>query len=101
VLTGAGGADKFVFDKLPWNAGHVTDFVHGTDTIDLSALVRASGYAGTNPVADGYVSFQSDGAGNTKVLVDADGAGAGYATLITTLDHVTASTIDTGDWIWR
>lgn len=92
TLTGAGGGDAFVFRYLPWNAGHVTDFTVGTDRLDLAALFQASGYGGTNPVADGYVTLASDGVGGTRVYYDTDGPAAGAAIqyLITDLDHVPA-----------
>jgi uncharacterized repeat protein (TIGR03803 family) len=100
VMTGDGGADKFVFQYLPWNAGHTTDFTPGTDKLDLHALFAASGYAGTDPIADGYLQFQSDGQGGTQVLFDPDGPGSGnpWPFLITTLDHVDPSNLHNGDW---
>jgi len=89
ILTGGNGADKYAFPYLPWSAGHITDFVLGTDRLDLSALFSASNYAGSDPVADGYMRFDSDGAGGTLVYYDADGPGTNSAwTLITTLDHI-------------
>jgi Ca2+-binding RTX toxin-like protein len=100
VMTGDGGADKFVFQYLPWNAGHITDFTPGTDKLDLHALFAASGYAGTDPIADGYLQFQSDGQGGTQVRFDPDGPGSGspWQFLITTLDHVDPSNVHSGDW---
>ena len=67
VLTGGAGSDIFQFDNLPWNNSRITDFQVGTDMLDLRGLFTAANYHGTNPVADGYVSFASDGAGGTKV----------------------------------
>ncbi|MDB5455311.1 MAG: hypothetical protein JWP92_896 [Caulobacter sp.] len=101
TLTGNGGADHFVFDKLPWNAGHVTDFTAGVDKVDLSALITASGYTGADPIADGYLRLDSDGAGGTRVLYDTDGPASGNTIqfLITTLDHVAPSSLSAGDWI--
>jgi hypothetical protein len=95
-LTGAGGGDVFTFKDLPWNAGHVTDFAVGTDRLDLSALFQASGYAGSNPMADGYVSLQPDGAGGTVVFYDTDGPSSGNTIQfrITDLDHVATGGLD-------
>ena len=90
VLAGGSGADVFAFKVLPWNAGHITDFVVGTDRLDLSALFRASGYSGSDPVRDGYVILSSDGAGGTRIAFDTDGPGTAnpWPTTITTLDRV-------------
>ncbi len=88
VLTGGGGADTFVFNALPWNAGQITDFVPGTDKLDLSTLLTAAGYAGSDPVADGYVTFVGDGQGDTLVYFDPHSGSQSWPTLITTLDHV-------------
>ncbi|WP_334164455.1 Calx-beta domain-containing protein, partial [Phenylobacterium sp.] len=74
VLTGGAGADRFVWGKEPWSPATVTDFVVGTDKLDLSALFQASGYTGSDPVADKYVTLLTDQNG-TKVLFDRDGAG--------------------------
>ena len=88
-LTGGAGADLFVFKNLPWNAGHITDFQPGVDRIDLSALYEA-GYRGADPVADGYLTFVSDGHGGARVMLDIDGRGAGnpWPFTIVTLDGV-------------
>jgi Ca2+-binding RTX toxin-like protein len=101
TLTGAGGADHFVFNALPWTAGHVTDFAHGTDKLDFTGLFAASGYAGSDPVGDGYVKFIDSGSGSTWVYFDTDGKGTTdqWGTFVTTLDHATASTLGDGDLV--
>jgi hypothetical protein len=91
ILSGGDGADTFVFKHLPWNnTGHITDFALGTDRLDLTAIFAASGYGGSDPIADGFVQLQSDGADGTSVLFDLDGAGSTHPwpIHITTLEHV-------------
>jgi Ca2+-binding RTX toxin-like protein len=101
-LTGGGGGDVFAWAQLPWNAGHVTDFTPGADKLDLRALFQASGYAGSNPVADGRLDFRADGQGNTQVYFDRDAPGGGdWPFLITTLDRVQPSQIGAGDWLFQ
>ena len=101
VLIGGAGADHMVFSQLPWNAGHVSDFTPGVDVLDLRGLFAASGYTGVDPIADGYLSFVSNGSGGTKVMFDQDGRGSGHPwpTTITTLDNVTPSSIHSADWL--
>jgi hypothetical protein len=103
TLTGAGGADHLAFGKVPWNAGHVTDFTPGVDKLDLRGIFAASGYGGSDPIADRYLRFEGDGVGGTRVLVDIDGPGgpSPYQFVITTLDHVTPGQISAGDWIFH
>jgi serralysin len=104
VLTGGAGSDIFEFDNPPWNNAHITDFQVGTDMLDLRKLFTAANYHGTNPVADGYVSFQSDGAGGTKVYFDPDGPGSAnpWPFLITTIDNVQPSGLHMqADWFFH
>ncbi|MDP2008981.1 MAG: family 16 glycosylhydrolase [Phenylobacterium sp.] len=100
-LTGGSGADSFVFKAPPWSAGHVTDFTPGVDVLDLRGLFAASRYSGSNPVADGYLSFVADGAGGTKVMFDSDGRGGAnpWPITVTTLDHVQPGALHSTDWL--
>jgi Ca2+-binding RTX toxin-like protein len=102
-LAGGAGADHFVFGALPWSAGHITDFQHGVDVLDLRPLFAAAGYQGGDPIADGYLRLEADGAGGTRVLFDRDGWGSGnpWPTTITTLDHVAPSTVTSADWLFH
>ncbi|MDB5450846.1 MAG: endo,3,4-beta-glycanase [Phenylobacterium sp.] len=102
-LTGGAGADAFAFAKPPWSAGHITDFTPGVDVIDLRGLFTAAGYHGGDPIADGYLSFQSDGAGGTKVMFDQDGwaAGTPWPITVTTLDGVAPASLHSSDWLFH
>ena len=57
-LTGGTGADRFVYSALSEKGDSIKDFGTG-DKIDVSALLDAYGYAGTNPLADGTLDFRS------------------------------------------
>ena len=89
-----------MFDYLPWNAGQISDFASGTDVLDLKGIVSTVGYAGSDPVADGYLHFVADGSGNTKVYVDPQGPSTTIPILVTTLEHVQPSAIHSGDYLF-
>jgi beta-glucanase (GH16 family) len=91
VLTGGAGRDIFQFDRLPAAAGRITDFTFGEDMLDLRGLFRAAGYAGADPLRDGWLALKADGAGGTQVWFDPDGGGAKAAVLVTTVAGTTAS----------
>jgi hypothetical protein len=101
TLTGGAGNDSFVFVKEPWSPVHVTDFTHGQDVLDLRGLFAGTGYSGTDPIADKYLSLVSDGQGGTAILFDRDGAGAGqkWGDYVIDLGHVAPSTLTKADWL--
>ncbi len=102
VLTGGEGRDIFQFQRLPTNGGHITDFVRGQDMIDLRDLFASVGYGGSEPVADQYIQFRSDGADGVSIYFDADGVGAGAAVLVTTIDHVSPAALSPqNDWFFH
>jgi Ca2+-binding RTX toxin-like protein len=93
ILTGGGGADVFRWGKEPWSPATVTDFAVGSDKLDLSALLQASGYTGSDPVADKYISLTQQGS-DTLVLFDRDAAGTAqqWPNYIIKLQGVTGAT---------
>ncbi len=101
TLTGGAGADHFVLPTEPWAPVRITDFTVGTDKLDLTALFRAAGYTGTDPVADGRIIIIDDGSGGSKLLFDADGPGPNpqWGNYIVQLDGVSTSSLSTHDWL--
>jgi Ca2+-binding RTX toxin-like protein len=103
TLTGGAGNDVFVFAKEPWSPVHIADFTHGEDVLDLRGLFARTGYSGTDPIADKYLSLISDGHGGTAVLFDRDGAGAAHkgGDYVIDLEHVAPTTLTNADWLIR
>src|SRR5262249_21739862 len=101
TMTGSGGADHFVFKDLPWVDGRITNFVHGVDHIDVSALLAKAHYAGADPIADGYVKLVDNRQGGTWLYFDSDGTGIKdrWGTFLTTIDHVKPSALSSSDFI--
>ena len=101
TMTGGAGADRFVFGALPWNPTHIKDFQAGVDKLDLSGLY-IDGYHGSDPVADGYVSFVPDGLGGTKVVVDVDGRATGHPwpDYVANLDGVAPGGLTAANVLW-
>ncbi|WP_374468160.1 Calx-beta domain-containing protein [Phenylobacterium sp.] len=73
-MEGGPGADRFLFGTEPWKPHLIVDFKPGVDALDVSAVFRAAGYTGADPVADRYVKLLAQGR-DTLVLFDRDGAG--------------------------
>jgi Ca2+-binding RTX toxin-like protein len=100
-LTGGAGADHFVFSVEPWAPVHITDFTPGVDKLDISGMLKAAGYTGSDPIADHYIMLQSDGNGGTEVLFDPDGPNPAHQwpDYIMNLEGVAPSALKPGDWI--
>ena len=87
ILTGGSGADKFVFaavaDSTPSARDFITDFVSGTDTINLSAIDANTSVSGdqaflfggqnANVVAHTVTWVENVANGNTIVSADVNG----------------------------
>jgi Ca2+-binding RTX toxin-like protein len=101
VLVGGGGADHFEFRAENWAPAEIRDFQAGADKIDVSAMLDAAGYTGSNPFADGWLKLISDDAGGTKVLFDHDGPGGNpvWPNYIIHVVGVGPGQIGAGDWI--
>ena len=84
TLTGGAGSDRFVYNLFAERTDTITDFNIAQDTLDLRGVLVGVGYAGTNPIADGYVRFLGVGA-NTQVQIDTNGivGGANFVNLVT------------------
>ena len=93
-LTGGTGNDQFVYQALTDAADTITDFNTTADKLVLTSLFQSIGYAGPNPIADGYLRFVQSGSA-TQVEIDANGGADSFSTLAT-LNSVTATNLLVG-----
>ena len=95
------GRDTVDYNHLNEAGDHIYEFTVGVggDVLDLHDLLVDIGYAGSDPFADGYLSFKYDGNFHTTVLVDADGVGAGTATTLTTIVFANLNQSNTDNYI--
>jgi Ca2+-binding RTX toxin-like protein len=96
-----GGRDTIDYNHLNEAGDYIHDFSVGAggDVLDLHDLLVDIGYAGSDPFADGYLSFNYNSPFHTTILVDADGAGAGAATTLATLFWVNLNQGNTDNFI--
>ncbi len=112
TLYGDGGSDVFYYDPGVFRevqaaqsnpALEIRDTIEGFETgpggdvLDLTALLKSAGYAGTDALADGYVSLGQDGA-NTLVSFDMDGStGVAHSVVIAQLNGIDSGTVSVLD----
>jgi Ca2+-binding RTX toxin-like protein len=80
IYTGAGAdrivLDASILDNMIAHRDYIYDFQVGADKLDISALLHAVGYQGSNPIADGYIKLSVLNGDDIKVMFDADGSGS-------------------------
>jgi Ca2+-binding RTX toxin-like protein len=78
TLTGGSGNDTFVYSDITDAGDMIIDFTVGSDKIILTDVLRKSGYAGSNPIGDGYLNIRQVNAGLTSIQIDPDGFGKAF-----------------------
>ncbi|MFN6535591.1 MAG: CARDB domain-containing protein [Nostoc sp. EkiNYC01] len=100
TLTGGVGSDRFVYISIRDAGDTITDFVAGTDKIDLSQLFHSLSLGSLDyesAITQGYLSFATHSS-NSTVLIDIDGtAGRGRPTPLLTVAGVSATSLADAD----
>jgi hypothetical protein len=98
TLTGGGGNDSFVFTNMRDVGQRIADFTVGQDKLVFTQLFSSLGYAGSNPITDGYLKFvQGIGANSahTFLQIDRDGlTGSAIARNFLQVDNITPTLIN-------
>ena len=108
ILTGGTGADTFDFSSLTDGSDIVTDFVTGTDHIDLADLLYSAGLGSLDYATliahdnllfqtgafDTTLSSNSAATLDTRIYIDTHGIGTGGPVLIATLEDTLTSAGD-------
>jgi hypothetical protein len=94
TLTGGAGADIFNYVSDRDAGDIIKDFTVGVDKIRVTELLAGLGYKGTNPIADGYLLFVTQGS-NTIIQLDTDGlAGTKVPRNFITVENVSLSALN-------
>jgi beta-glucanase (GH16 family)/Ca2+-binding RTX toxin-like protein len=101
ILFGDAGKDIFTIHAAG-QASTVKDFTIGNDLLDLRPFFSATGYGGTDPLADKHLSLAPAGANGTTIMYDADGAGAAAPAALVTIENIVPSAWRLGaDILWH
>jgi serralysin len=73
TLIGGLGNDRFVFNSLREAGDTILDFTIGSDQLVLTTMMQATGYRGSNPIGEGFISARQVNAGLTALMIDPDG----------------------------
>ena len=97
-LYGSSGADIFRYIDFDDRGDSIRDFVRGTDRIEIHDVLADVGYAGGDPVADGWLTQTYNvGTGNIDISVDPDGpSGAAGFTVLTSVAGIGSTPLDIG-----
>jgi hypothetical protein len=94
ILNGGDGSDIFVFSSVENNGQDtVQDFTvaaraSGGDVLDITDLLSGANITNFKGNEGAFLQFETDGSGNTKVMFDADGSGAGNPAQVAVLNGV-------------
>ncbi|HEX6703764.1 MAG TPA: ExeM/NucH family extracellular endonuclease [Albitalea sp.] len=102
TLTGGAGRDVFAYRSMRDAGDTITDFVPGTDRIDLAALLASIGADPATAFASGVVRIATSPAG-ALIQIDVDGtASSGAPRTLATLRSVNAAAVDAArDFVLR
>lgn len=94
LMSGGQGKDIFVFESIRDALDQITDFVPGTDRLDLSRLLASIGQSTRSAWQQGVVTLR-DVSGGVLVMIDVDGAsGPSASRPLVTLTGVSAAAVD-------
>ncbi|MDP1789795.1 MAG: ExeM/NucH family extracellular endonuclease [Methylibium sp.] len=94
TISGGAGRDVFVYLSIRDAADTLIDFVPGTDSIDLNALLASIGATSGSAWASGVVKLVASGS-HTQIQIDIDGsAGSTLPRTLLTLQNVSSASID-------
>ncbi len=102
-LTGGAGNDRYYYSAMNQGLDFIMDFDTSSDTIDLRAVLADDiVYSGTNPIADGYITFTDYGAYGCYLGLDRDGSGSAHSPvqLLFTLNVGCSALQSSGSLTW-
>ena len=89
TLSGGLGRDLFVYRSIRDGLDTITDFVPGTDRIDLSELLSSLGITPSAAIANNHIRLVNTSSG-TQIQVDVDGSsGSALPRALTLLKGIT------------